>query len=55
MSSFYNDPAIRLSKEEMKKAVGKPLLLEHDPNQVIGMVTKVTESNGIIHVEYELK
>lgn len=54
MSSYYNDPAIKLSEEEMKQMVGTPVYLDHDKNKLIGKVTKVSKNeDGTMNVEYD--
>jgi hypothetical protein len=54
MSSYYNDPAIKLSEEQMEEMVGKPVYRDHDKSKLVGKVIKVTRNeDGTVNVEYE--
>lgn len=54
MSSYYNDPGIKLSAEEMQQMVRKPVYLDHDKSKIIGKVTKISKNeDGTIDVEYD--
>ena len=51
--AFYNDPAIRLSEDNLDKfngTQGMPLCVEHDPNDVVGYVQHSWLKDGALKI-----